>query len=157
MLIFTSRWQKCFTLCLSFCVSLQGWRATRAGFTCSPPTVAGWGAKGIQGTTPCGGGWACWTGWLKPTQCGCCWQSVRTRPVMYCSDSRQGWGGCGPWTLMLMHLLWTLSKVALYPTQVFLVRKSAALQRKVLSVRLKEDQSGTPISHFPVRESQYSK
>lgn len=58
---------------------------------------------------------------------------------------------------MLMHLLWTLSKVALYPTQVFLVRKSAALQRKVLSVRLKEDQSGTPISHFPVRESQYSK
>lgn len=41
--------------------------------------------------------------------------------------------------------------------QVFLVRKSVALQRKVLSVRLKEDQSGTPISHFPVRESQYSK
>lgn len=43
------------------------------------------------------------------------------------------------------------------PVQVFLVRKSAALQKKVLSVRLKEDQSGTPISHFPVRESQYSK
>lgn len=41
--------------------------------------------------------------------------------------------------------------------QVFLVSKSAALQRKVLSVRLKEDQSGTPVSHFPVRESQYSK
>ncbi|KAI9527949.1 hypothetical protein NQZ68_025991 [Dissostichus eleginoides] len=39
--------------------------------------------------------------------------------------------------------------------QVFLVRKSAALQRKILSVRLKEDQSGTPISHLPVRESQY--
>ncbi|XP_041789843.1 ras and Rab interactor 2-like isoform X1 [Chelmon rostratus] len=42
------------------------------------------------------------------------------------------------------------------PPGVFLVRKSAALQRKVLSVRLKEDQSGTPISHFPVRESQYT-
>ncbi|KAL7404527.1 hypothetical protein ABVT39_015904 [Epinephelus coioides] len=42
------------------------------------------------------------------------------------------------------------------PLGVFLVRKSAALQRKVLSVRLKEDQSGTPISHFPVRESQYT-
>ena len=41
--------------------------------------------------------------------------------------------------------------------QVFLVRKSATLQKKVLSVRLKEDQSGTHISHFPVRESQYSK
>ena len=40
------------------------------------------------------------------------------------------------------------------PVQVFLVRKSAALQRKVLSVRLK--QSDTPISHFPVKESQYS-
>lgn len=40
--------------------------------------------------------------------------------------------------------------------QVFLVRKSAALQRKVLSVRVKEDQSGTAISHFPVRENQYS-
>ncbi|KAM9856882.1 ras and Rab interactor 2-like [Aulostomus maculatus] len=42
------------------------------------------------------------------------------------------------------------------PPGVFLVRKSVTLQRKVLSVRLKEDQSGTPISHFPVRESQYT-
>ncbi|KAI3352651.1 hypothetical protein L3Q82_019295 [Scortum barcoo] len=42
------------------------------------------------------------------------------------------------------------------PPGVFLVRKSASLQRKVLSVRLKEDQSGTPINHFPVRESQYT-
>uniref|UniRef100_A0A3B4Y2V7 Ras and Rab interactor 2 n=1 Tax=Seriola lalandi dorsalis TaxID=1841481 RepID=A0A3B4Y2V7_SERLL len=42
------------------------------------------------------------------------------------------------------------------PPGVFLVRKSAALQRKVLSVRVKEDQSETPISHFPVRESQYN-
>ncbi|KAF1395709.1 hypothetical protein PFLUV_G00014540 [Perca fluviatilis] len=42
------------------------------------------------------------------------------------------------------------------PAGVFLVRKSGALQRKVLCVRLKEDQSGTPISHFPVRESQYT-
>ncbi|CAK6969126.1 ras and Rab interactor 2-like [Scomber scombrus] len=42
------------------------------------------------------------------------------------------------------------------PPGVFLVRKSVALQRKVLSVRLKEDQSETPISHFPVRESQYT-
>uniref|UniRef100_A0A4W6EHQ2 Ras and Rab interactor 2 n=1 Tax=Lates calcarifer TaxID=8187 RepID=A0A4W6EHQ2_LATCA len=30
------------------------------------------------------------------------------------------------------------------------------IQIKVLSVRLKQDQSGTPISHFPVRESQYN-
>ncbi|KAM3623821.1 uncharacterized protein V6R79_015942 [Siganus canaliculatus] len=42
------------------------------------------------------------------------------------------------------------------PPGVFLVRKSAVLQRKVLSVRLKKDQSGTPISHFPVKESQYT-
>ncbi|XP_062243503.1 ras and Rab interactor 2-like isoform X1 [Platichthys flesus] len=42
------------------------------------------------------------------------------------------------------------------PPGVFLVRKSAALQRKVLSVRLKQDQSDTPISHFPVKESQYT-
>ncbi|KAM4584606.1 ras and Rab interactor 2-like isoform 1-T1 [Odontesthes bonariensis] len=42
------------------------------------------------------------------------------------------------------------------PPGVFLVRKSAALQRKVLSVRLEEDQSGTPINHFPVKESQYT-
>uniref|UniRef100_A0A3Q1IC53 Ras and Rab interactor 2 n=1 Tax=Anabas testudineus TaxID=64144 RepID=A0A3Q1IC53_ANATE len=42
------------------------------------------------------------------------------------------------------------------PPGVFLVRRSAALQRKVLCVRMKEDQSGTPISHFPVRESQYT-
>ncbi|XP_008277215.1 ras and Rab interactor 2 isoform X2 [Stegastes partitus] len=42
------------------------------------------------------------------------------------------------------------------PPGVFLVRKSAALQRKVLSVRLQEDRSGSPISHFPVRESQYT-
>uniref|UniRef100_A0A8C9Z089 Ras and Rab interactor 2 n=1 Tax=Sander lucioperca TaxID=283035 RepID=A0A8C9Z089_SANLU len=42
------------------------------------------------------------------------------------------------------------------PPGVFLVRKSGALQRKVLCVRLKDDQSGTPISHFPVRESQYN-
>ncbi|XP_033823125.1 ras and Rab interactor 2-like isoform X2 [Periophthalmus magnuspinnatus] len=42
------------------------------------------------------------------------------------------------------------------PPGVFLVCKSPALQRKVLSVRLKEDQSENPISHFPVRESQYT-
>ncbi|KAJ0050826.1 hypothetical protein NL108_008165 [Boleophthalmus pectinirostris] len=42
------------------------------------------------------------------------------------------------------------------PPGVFLVCKSPALQRKVLLVRLKEDQSENPISHFPVRESQYT-
>ncbi|XP_061763586.1 ras and Rab interactor 2-like isoform X2 [Nerophis ophidion] len=42
------------------------------------------------------------------------------------------------------------------PPGVFLVRKSMVLQRKVLSVRLKEDRSGSSISHFPVRESQYT-
>uniref|UniRef100_A0A3Q3RPY4 Ras and Rab interactor 2 n=1 Tax=Mastacembelus armatus TaxID=205130 RepID=A0A3Q3RPY4_9TELE len=42
------------------------------------------------------------------------------------------------------------------PPGVFLVRKSATLQRKVLSVRLKEDQSRSPICHFPVKESQYT-
>lgn len=41
--------------------------------------------------------------------------------------------------------------------QVFLVRKSAALQRKVLSVRVTGDQLGSTISHFPVRENKYSK
>ncbi|XP_047221949.1 ras and Rab interactor 2-like isoform X2 [Girardinichthys multiradiatus] len=42
------------------------------------------------------------------------------------------------------------------PPGVFLVRKSTVLQRKVLSVRLDEDQTETPISHFHVRESQFS-
>ncbi|KAM6940511.1 ras and Rab interactor 2-like [Xenentodon cancila] len=42
------------------------------------------------------------------------------------------------------------------PPGVFLVRKSAALQRKVLSVHLDKDQPGTPISHFPIRECQYT-
>ncbi|XP_060904191.1 ras and Rab interactor 2-like isoform X1 [Labrus mixtus] len=42
------------------------------------------------------------------------------------------------------------------PPGVFVVRRSAVLQRKVLSVRLKEGLSGSPISHFPVRESQYT-
>uniref|UniRef100_A0A3Q3WGI7 Uncharacterized protein n=1 Tax=Mola mola TaxID=94237 RepID=A0A3Q3WGI7_MOLML len=42
------------------------------------------------------------------------------------------------------------------PPGVFLVRKSAALQRKVLSVRVREDESGAAISHFPVRENQYN-
>ncbi|XP_069023357.1 ras and Rab interactor 2-like isoform X1 [Embiotoca jacksoni] len=42
------------------------------------------------------------------------------------------------------------------PPGVFMVRKSAALQRKILSVRVKEEQSGSNISHFPVRESQYT-
>ncbi|XP_076001579.1 ras and Rab interactor 2-like isoform X2 [Genypterus blacodes] len=42
------------------------------------------------------------------------------------------------------------------PPGVFLVRKSPTLQRKVLSVRLKENQSGPPIRHFPVRENQYT-
>ncbi|KAL6109993.1 rin2 [Pungitius sinensis] len=39
------------------------------------------------------------------------------------------------------------------PPGGFLVRKSAALQRTVLSVRLKEDPTGSPVGHFPVRES----
>ncbi|XP_071390227.1 ras and Rab interactor 2-like isoform X1 [Centroberyx affinis] len=42
------------------------------------------------------------------------------------------------------------------PPGVFLVRKSATLQRKVLSVHLNEERSGAAISHFPVRESQYT-
>ncbi|XP_054635739.1 ras and Rab interactor 2-like isoform X2 [Dunckerocampus dactyliophorus] len=42
------------------------------------------------------------------------------------------------------------------PPGVFLVRKSLSLQRKVLSVRLNQDQSGSSIGHFPVRESQYT-
>ncbi|XP_015245847.1 PREDICTED: ras and Rab interactor 2-like isoform X2 [Cyprinodon variegatus] len=42
------------------------------------------------------------------------------------------------------------------PPGVFLVRKSAVLQKKVLSVRLDEDHSESPISHFNIRESQYA-
>ncbi|XP_053714063.1 ras and Rab interactor 2 isoform X1 [Synchiropus splendidus] len=38
----------------------------------------------------------------------------------------------------------------------FLVRKSVSLQRKVLSVRQRDDQSESRISNFPVRESQYT-
>lgn len=41
--------------------------------------------------------------------------------------------------------------------QVFLVRKAAVVQKKVLSVRVEKVQSENAISHFPVRESQYSK
>lgn len=63
-----------------------------------------------------------------------------------------------PGMQMLTCLLWMSFQTFNFAVQVFLVRKSVALQRKVLSVRLQEDQeSGTPISHFPVRESQYSK
>lgn len=42
------------------------------------------------------------------------------------------------------------------PPGVFLVCKSPVLQRKILLVRLREDQAENPISHFPVRESQYT-
>ncbi len=73
-------------------VCLPGWRVKWVVFIFSPPTVAGWQVKGIQGTIPYGGGWACWIGWLRPTQCGCCWESVKRRPATYCSDSHQGWG-----------------------------------------------------------------
>lgn len=58
---------------------------------------------------------------------------------------------------MCLFLLWKgISDASVSMVQVFLVRKSAPLQRKILSVRLKEDQSAT-ISNFPVKESQYSK
>uniref|UniRef100_H2TAC4 Ras and Rab interactor 2 n=1 Tax=Takifugu rubripes TaxID=31033 RepID=H2TAC4_TAKRU len=43
------------------------------------------------------------------------------------------------------------------PPGVFLVRKAAAVQKKVLSVRVEKVQSENAISHFPVRENQYSK
>lgn len=72
-----------------FFVSSSGWREA---FTCSPDSVRGQQVKGILGMTLCGGGWACWTGWLKPTRCGCCWGSVRRRPLVSCSNSRRGWG-----------------------------------------------------------------
>lgn len=92
--VVTSRWQKSFTLCVSpfLCVSLPGWRVRWAAFTCSPPTVADRGARGIRDTTLCEGGWACWTGWVKPIRCGCCWLSVKRRPVAFCSGSPLGWG-----------------------------------------------------------------
>ena len=41
--------------------------------------------------------------------------------------------------------------------QVFLVTRSAALQRKVLSVRLEDEGSSPCIQDFPVKESQYSR
>lgn len=39
---------------------------------------------------------------------------------------------------------------------MFVVRKSASLQRKVISLRMDKD-SAVPIKDFPVKESQYSK
>ncbi|MEQ2160699.1 hypothetical protein GOODEAATRI_002128, partial [Goodea atripinnis] len=48
------------------------------------------------------------------------------------------------------------STSALDKEPVELQGKSTVLQRKVLSVRLDEDQTETPISHFHVRESQFS-
>lgn len=39
--------------------------------------------------------------------------------------------------------------------QTFVVRKSASLQRKVLSLRMDKD-SAVPVEDFPVKESQYS-
>ncbi|KAM4612360.1 ras and Rab interactor 2-like isoform 2-T2 [Polymixia lowei] len=42
------------------------------------------------------------------------------------------------------------------PPGVFLVRRSATLQRKVLSVHLSVDGAGPPIGHYPVKESQYT-
>lgn len=150
---------------VSSCVSLPGWRVRWAAFTCIPLSVAGWVVKGILGMTPYGGEWVFWTGCLKPTQCGCCWQSARRRPAKYCSNSRRGWGGtvvshkyshehyfrlCN-FILFFTYIIYSCS------VQVFLVRKSAALQRKVLSVRVAGDQLRTTISHFPVRETKYSK
>ncbi|KAF7670402.1 hypothetical protein LDENG_00166910 [Lucifuga dentata] len=41
------------------------------------------------------------------------------------------------------------------PTGVFVVRKSASLQRKVISLRMDKD-STTPVKDFPVKESQYT-
>ncbi|XP_019735337.1 ras and Rab interactor 2 isoform X2 [Hippocampus comes] len=63
------------------------------------------------------------------------------------------------------HLVWLLLTVneeeathilLKQPPGVFLVRKSVTLQRKVLSVHLKDDRAGSSISHFPIRESQYT-
>ncbi|XP_059902510.1 ras and Rab interactor 2-like [Gadus macrocephalus] len=42
------------------------------------------------------------------------------------------------------------------PAGVFLVTRSAALQRKVLSVRLEDEGSSPCIQDFPVKESQYT-
>ncbi|CDR00155.1 unnamed protein product [Oncorhynchus mykiss] len=44
------------------------------------------------------------------------------------------------------------------PPGVFLVRKSSSLQRKVLSLRVSDDDAsgGAGVCDFPVRESQYS-
>ncbi|KAM8878873.1 ras and Rab interactor 2-like isoform 2-T2 [Spinachia spinachia] len=64
-------------------------------------------------------------------------------------------------TLSQTHQVWLLLSVSeeeacrillKQPPGGFLVRKSAAMQRKVLSVRLKEDPTGSPVGHFPVRE-----
>ncbi|KAG7463049.1 hypothetical protein MATL_G00191220 [Megalops atlanticus] len=41
------------------------------------------------------------------------------------------------------------------PPGMFLVRKSSKLQKKVISLRL-EESSGTPVSDFPIKESQYT-
>ncbi|KAJ8360097.1 hypothetical protein SKAU_G00166220 [Synaphobranchus kaupii] len=44
--------------------------------------------------------------------------------------------------------------LTLQPPGTFLVRKSCKLQKKVISLRL--DDSGSPVSDFPVKESQYT-
>ncbi|XP_067115740.1 ras and Rab interactor 2-like isoform X1 [Osmerus mordax] len=42
------------------------------------------------------------------------------------------------------------------PPGVFVVRKSLTLQRKVLSVRMSRDTAGPPLTHYPIRDSQYT-
>uniref|UniRef100_H3D9H6 Ras and Rab interactor 2 n=1 Tax=Tetraodon nigroviridis TaxID=99883 RepID=H3D9H6_TETNG len=67
--------------------------------------------------------------------------------------------------LSLTHPAWLLLTVSAeeatrillqQPPGVFLVRKEAVVQKKVLSVRVEKVQSENAISHFPVRESQYT-
>ncbi|XP_061685563.1 ras and Rab interactor 2-like isoform X6 [Syngnathoides biaculeatus] len=60
------------------------------------------------------------------------------------------------WLLLTVSELEATRILLRQPPGVFLVRKSITLQKKVLSVRLYGDRSRSSISHFPVRESQYT-
>ncbi|KAG7512365.1 ras and Rab interactor 2-like [Solea senegalensis] len=66
--------------------------------------------------------------------------------------------------LMHTHTVWLLlslshqevtSILQNQPTGTFVVRKSASLQRKVISLRMDKD-SAVPVKNFPVKESQYT-
>lgn len=157
--LLTSRGQECFILRLSLSLFQFGeWDKW-----CLPA------APGLRR----GGEWKGFWVRLLTEEDECSGQADSNPPGMAAADCQ--WGGGRPhtpqtatageasrsgaqiFTLIISGLISCLLYTCVCAPQVFLVRKSAALQRKILSVRVGGQQFGTSISHFPIRENKYSK